>query len=80
MLEDDEKEVSCIFLSVLEPHGAETRYWIDLSAGTLYEADSVENGTQVYHVKETGFDRLVDGDEIFADKFLRPDGAAAFTG
>ena len=80
VLEDDGKEVPCIFLSVSESHGAETRYWIDLTTGTLYEADSVEDGTQVYHVKETGFDRLVDGDEIFSDKFLRPDGAAAFTG
>lgn len=80
VLEDDRKEVSCIFLSVMEAYGPETRYWIDLSTGTLYEADSVEDGTQVYHVKETDFARLVDGDEIFADKFLRPDGAAAFPG
>ena len=80
VLEDENQEVPCIFLSVQEAYGAETRCWISLSTGTLYEADCVENGAQVYHVKETGFDRLVDGDEIFADKFLRPDGAAAFTG
>lgn len=76
---EEETEIPCIFLSMKHSDGAASRYWVDLTTGLLYEADSVEGNTQVYHVRQTAFDRLVDGDESFADKFLLPDGSGAFT-
>lgn len=79
VMEDAQTEVPCIFLSLQEIDGAVSRYWVDLTSGLLYQADCVENNTQVYHVTQTAFDRLVNGDELFSEKFLLPDGTAAFT-
>lgn len=78
VIENEQHETSCIFLAIQEASGASSRYWIDLSTGLLCQADSVEDNEQVYMVKQTSFDRLAESDEVFAGKFLLPDGSEAF--
>ena len=79
VIEEVQNETPCIFVSLQEHSGAITRYWIDLTSGLLYQADCVEDNTQVYRVDQTAFDRLANGDETFSEKFLLPDGSAVFT-
>ena len=79
VLEEATGDIACVFLSLFDHNGAQLRYWVDLKNGLLYEADSMEDNEVIYLVKQIQFDRLVNGDEAFSDKFLLPDGTAAFT-
>lgn len=79
VLEGDQQQTPCIFLSAVDDDSAVARYWIDLNTGLLFEADAMENNLQIYRVKQRTFDRLVDGDEAFADRFILPDGTSIVT-
>ena len=76
ILEEGNSETACIFLAAQQEEDADVRYWISLETGLLYEADAMNNSTQVYHVQQTAFDLLASEDEVFSDKFILPDGTS----
>lgn len=79
VLERDEQQTPCIFVSAFHDAQRQERYWIDLQTGLLCDADCLEENTPVYLVEEQSFDLLADGDEAFSDKFLLPDGMSIVT-
>lgn len=79
VLEGEQSQTPCIFISAQEYEGALIRYWIDLETGLLRSADCMEDNTQVYRVSQLLFDRLASGDEAFNQRFTLPDGTSIIT-
>lgn len=80
VLENEQKQTPCIFLSTQGTDNSQIRYWVDLQTGLLCEADCMEGNSLVYLVEEQAFDLLADGDEVLSDKFLLPDGTSVVIG
>ena len=79
VLEQEEIAHPCIFVSAQGQEDAMLRYWIDLETGLMRSADAMQSNIQVYRVEQIAYDRLVDGDEVFADRFTLPDGTSIVT-
>ena len=75
----EDSNARCIYVSVKNESAQSVRYWVNLENGLLYQADALENGKQVYTVRQTEFDFLAFEDESFSDRFTLPDGSVPFT-
>jgi hypothetical protein len=70
----------CIFVSSSASDEVTNSYWIDISSGLLFMANSSVQGQTFYTVQQKELDRLASDDEAFSDRLLLPDGRDPFSG
>lgn len=71
------QEQPCVFVDC-EQDGRRQYYWIGLSSGLLFKHTALEHNQPVFSAQQTLLERLTEGDEIFSNRFLLPDGSAPF--
>lgn len=73
VIEEDQSQIRCVFLSTQTSEDTCERFWISLDSGLLYVADAMERSVPVYQIRQLAFDRLAPQDEAFSGKFVLPD-------
>jgi hypothetical protein len=69
---------SCIYAQLDDGSGYIDSYWIDVSTGLLCRADSLENQSLIYKLRETAVEVLLASDEALTEAFTLPDGTVPF--
>jgi hypothetical protein len=69
---------SCIYAQLDDGSGYIDSYWIDVSTGLLCRADSLENQSLIYKLRETAVEVLLASDETLTEAFTLPDGTVPF--
>ena len=75
----DDPKVQCIYVSAQGENRVTVRHWVNLENGLLFQSDILEDGNQVYVIRQTSFEILAAEDESFLNCFILPDGSKPFT-
>lgn len=75
----EQSSAPCLYVETQYGEGSANRFWVDLATGLLCRADCFLDGTESYHLEQTGLSILEQTDENLLRQMLLPDGTDPFS-
>lgn len=76
--EEQMDNMNCVCVRAKE-NGAVKEYWVSLDSGLLCMEKETEKDIPTYFVQQSSLEILADGDVVFSDIFILPDGSEPFS-